>query len=104
MDPVFLNCQISLGAFSGERVFEVRLVGGDAYVGLSPLRYCFHSGGEMLGPSEPERGVTVEGKLAARRIAVETTVARVAIPDGRAISVPLDVVSDRASGVAHVPF
>lgn len=104
MDPVFINCQISLGAFSGERVFQVTQLGGEPYIGLSPLRYCYHLGGEMFGPSEPERGATVDGKLAARRIAVQTDAARVAIPDGRAISVPLSVVSDRPLGVAHVPI
>lgn len=95
MDPVFLNCQISLGAFSGERVFEVTLVSGEAYIGLSPLHYCYHENGETFKPTEPKQGISLDGKLAARRIAVETKAARVAVPDGRAIMVPLNLISDR---------
>lgn len=95
MDPVFLKCQISLGAFSGERVFEVTQVSGEMYIGLSPLHYCYNSDGNMLRPSEPSQGVSLDGKLAARRISVETDAARVAIPDGRAISVPSNLISTR---------
>lgn len=104
MDPVFLNCRISLGAFSGERVFEVQQVSGEMYIGLSPLHYCFHPDGNRLQPSEPMQGSPMDGKLAARRISVETEAARVAIPDGRAISVPLDLISNRPLGGAHVPI
>jgi hypothetical protein len=104
MDPVFLNCKISLGAFSGERVFEVQQVSGEMYIGLSPLHYCFHLDGNMLGHSEPAQGITMPGKLAARKISVETKAARVAIPDGRAISVPLNLISERPLGGGHVPI
>jgi len=95
MDPVFLHCQISQGAFSGERVFEVDLVSNEPYIGLSPLRYCYHPCGQMFNPSEPGHGARVQGLLAARRIGVENDTARVAIPDGRAIFVPSRVVTDR---------
>ena len=104
MDPVFVNCQIALGAFSGERVFEVKQVSGEMYIGLSPLHYCFHLDGNRLQPSEPKQGISMDGKLAARRIRVETEAARVAIPDGRAISVPLDLISNRQLEGAHVPI
>ena len=104
MDPVFVNCRISLGAFSGERVFEVKQASGEMYIGLSPLHYCFHSNGNMLQPSEPKQGIPMDGKLAARRISVKTAAARVAIPDGRAISVPPDLISSRELGGAHVPI
>ena len=32
--------------------------------------------GNVLGPSEPEQGVSINGRLAARRISVETEAAR----------------------------
>jgi hypothetical protein len=103
MDPVFLNCQFSLGAFSGERVFEVKQLNGETYIGLSPLHYCYHQEGGGLGPSEPQQGLSITGKLAARKIGVVTEGARVTIPDGRAISVPVDLISVRVSRGPHVP-
>ncbi len=102
MDPVFLNCQFSLGAFSGERVFEVKQLNGETYIGLSPLHYCYHQEGRGLGPTEPQQGAPLNGKLVARKIGVVMEGARVAIPDGRAITVRLDLISKRPLGEAHV--
>lgn len=95
MENVFLNCRISLGAFSGERVFEVPQVGGPTYIGLSPLHYCYDANGNTLRASEPAPGKFVDGRVAARRIGGGDDFARVAIPDGRAIKVRNEFISQR---------
>ncbi len=104
MDPVFLNCQISQGAFSGERVFEVNQLDGVKYIGLSPRHYCYHRVGDVLKATEPQPGVSIDGRIAARRIGIMKEGARVAIPDGRAISVPAELITDRTLGEPHVPI
>lgn len=95
MEPVFVNCEISTAAFSGERVFTVQQAEGGDYVGLSPLHYCFHENGKALDASEPDRNTPIKGRLAARKIAVVSLGARVTIPDGESIVVSADQIRDR---------
>ena len=103
MEPVFVNCEISAAAFSGERVFTVQQAEGGDYVGLSPLHYCFHENGNALAPSEPARDTPIQGRLAARKIGDVSLGARVTIPDGRAIIVPVNLIRARPPGAANVP-
>jgi len=87
-ESIRLNCNISRGAFSGERVFEIRLASGE-YTGVAPLHYFQKTDGGELKPSEPPPDNTMAGTLSAKLIMIQRgEIAFVAIPDGEAITVP----------------
>ena len=94
-ESIRLNCNISRGAFSGERVFEIRLASGE-YTGVAPLHYFQKIDGGELMASEPPPNNTMAGTLSAKLITMQRgEIAFVAIPDGEAVTVP-------ASNVVYV--
>lgn len=87
---VFLKCEISMGGFSGERVFELSTTSGSDYAGIAPVAYCRRDDGSCYNVHEPRS--KERGKVMARLIRNGGNEAFVAIPDGEAISVSEDIV------------
>jgi len=87
---VFLKCEISMGGFSGERVFELSTMAGSNYAGIAPVAYCRRNDGSPYNLHEPSAGE--QGQVMARLIKNGGNGAFVAIPDGEAISVPGNIV------------
>ena len=85
---VYLTCQLSKSAFSGERVFRVILNDGSEYVGVSPVGYCVHTDRSPLKANEPQ--TRMDGLVEGRVISNGGRIVKVAVPDGEVISVSLD--------------
>jgi len=99
---VYLECQISAGAFSDECVFELKLASGDEYIGIAPRKYCRTEDGHQLASDSLQKQSTITGKIAARLIRNGGDVAVVAIPDGEAVEVSAGIVSQREPETSHV--
>lgn len=90
---VKVRCKIARSAFSGERVFIVRLFGGGEdceYEGLAPTHYFGTEQGNSLSDDQPPRDGEIPGTLAARLIKHEDDVVEVALPDGETVELPSD--------------
>jgi hypothetical protein len=87
---VFLKCDISLGPFSGERVFELSTTGGQVYSGIAPVGYCFNGEGEPYRPNEP--ALPEIGRLQARLIRNGGSSSLVSVPDGESLRVPTELI------------
>jgi hypothetical protein len=99
---VFVKCTVYRGAFSDERVFEVPEAEIDdqtGYTGVAPLHYFQKQDANPFSASEPAPGQNLPGMLAARMISNGGDKARVAIPDGEGITVPLALLAKRT----HAP-
>ncbi len=93
---VLVSCTIEAGAFSGERVFRLKLVDGTAdYSGVAPVRYCFTAEQATLGRDQPPRGHAIEGFVEAFLISNGGDQATVELPDGEAVRVNLSQVPFR---------
>jgi len=92
---VALRCTISRGGFSDERIFRLRLPGGD-YTGIASRTYCWNDQDDPLSEGEPAEGQTIAGKVAARVLEVRGADVLVSIPDG-------DVVTVRANQLIESP-
>jgi hypothetical protein len=90
---VLLACQISPSSFSGERVFRIALAKNNEYVGVAPVDYCRRRDQSAIGSNEPSKGERISGYIEARVIENGGSEAKVALPDGEAIVVPVDRIS-----------
>jgi hypothetical protein len=99
---IFVACQLSQGAFSGELVFTIETTDSGRYVGLAPRRDCRKENGDSIRENELAHDAEIREKLATRLIANGGAVARVALPDGEAVKVPLGLVSEREAEIPHV--
>ncbi len=91
---VLVTCRIRGGAFSGERVFQLPMArrGGD-YIGIAPVDHCRDRDLNLLGRDQPSPDQEIEGYVEAYLIANGGAEARIELPDGEAIDVPVDQVS-----------
>jgi hypothetical protein len=90
---VLLECQISPSGFSGERVFRIALAKKTEYVGVAPVDYCRRQDKSAVGSNEPAKGERMSGFVEGRVIENGGSEAKVALPDGEAITVPLHRIS-----------
>jgi hypothetical protein len=98
-----IQCVISRGGFSDERVFTLQVAGG--YTGVASRQYFWKQDGSELGEGEPPIGDTMDGFIAAKIIEVHAEAVLVSIPDGEVITIPSDALLERPSwkAGANVP-
>ena len=97
---IALACIISPGAFSGERVFRVKLANSDFYIGISPREFCWNDHGSLVEKNEPKPGSEIDGKIAARLLrTTEDGQLIVEVPDGQSIFVDREVVQKRPTRI-----
>jgi len=95
-EPNALYCTLSMGGFSDERVFRIKLDDGETHIGACSRRYCYTRQLRPVGRTEPERGKQMEGLVAARLLReLEDAQLLFSVPDGEV------VVVDRAQAT-HV--
>jgi len=82
---VSIRCKIERGAFSGERVFSIKLVNGEEYRSLASVSYCQDEKGKPLAKNEPKGKIT--GFVKAIRVKKERANMVVEVPDGQLIMV-----------------
>ncbi len=101
---VLLPCDIYLGGFPSERVFEIRLPEGE-YTGAAPREYFWTEQQQRLPADQPkERGTLMPGYVDAR-VAAELGKQRLllSIPSGDVLEVNEDMVKEHPSErVTHV--
>ena len=95
-----VECQISAGGFSGERVVRVPTFDGKEHLALAPRDYCWKHDESLspvpLAPDEPEVGKQIGGLVAARIEQEENGIRLfVSLPDGSAVWVKADMIVDR---------
>ena len=94
--PIALNCRITRGGFSDERLFRVRQSSGEDYLGIASRRYCWGPNDRLLGENDPPSDERwIEGKVAARVIGVRGDDVHVSVPDGEVITVRRDQLTAR---------
>jgi hypothetical protein len=98
---IYLACQLTQGSFSGEIIFEVETLDKGRYVGVAPRRDCVHANGDKIDANELE-GQEIDGKIATLLIGNGGDIARVALPDGESIKVPVSLISEREPEIASV--
>jgi hypothetical protein len=97
---IAVTCIISPGAFSGERVFRVKLANSDFYVGISPREFCWNDHGLLVEKNEPEYGSEIEGKIAARLLrTIDNDQIIVEVPDGQSIVVDSQTIVKRPTRI-----
>lgn len=99
---IYLACQLMQGSFSGEVIFEVNTLDKDKYVGVAPRRDCVRPDGTPIRPGDLQGDQKIDGKIATRLIGNGGDIARVALPDGEAVKVPVELISERESEIASV--
>jgi hypothetical protein len=93
-DLVALNCDISRGGFSAERIFRVKLPDGEVYVGAAPLKYCLRKDLRPMDVNEPSPDRKLKGFILARTIRREGNgMALVAVPDGEVLIVNEETIT-----------
>lgn len=97
---IYLECGLSQGSFSGEAIFVVATTQGE-YIGVAPRRDCRKLNDEPYEVGELPTESTA-GKLAVRLIANGGDIARVALPDGEAVTVAANLITKRESEFADV--
>ena len=88
----FLRCRLTKSAFSGERVFRVTAKQIDEYVGVAPLSYCYDETRNQLRQDQPQNDA-MHGHVSAQMISNGAEWAKVLVPDGESIQVPVDLLS-----------
>jgi len=91
---IFIDCVLSRGAFSAERLFKLSTYGGSEYVGIAPVYYCYKRDFSRLGMDEPRK--SIDGLIEARLVTDVSDRARVSIPDGATIDVPSRILKSKA--------
>lgn len=95
---VAIPCNISPGAFSGERVFEVQLANGESYTSLAPRQFCWSANGKLVEEREPT--TKAKGMIAARIVAeIDDTQIQIEVPDGEVIAVDRSQVKPRPTPI-----
>ena len=92
---VLVACVIESGAFSGERVFRLKLADGTDYSGVTPAHYCHDKERRVLARDQPQKGQWIEGYIMAFLIANGGDQATVELPNGEAVEVPASQVPFR---------
>jgi hypothetical protein len=92
---VLVACEIESGAFSGERVFRLRLADGTDYSGVTPAQYCLDKDKRGLARDQPQRGLPIGGYVVAFLIDNGGEQATVELPNGEAVQVRADQVPFR---------
>lgn len=92
LSRVAVSCVISRGAFSDERIFEIRTATGEPYCGVASKSYCWTPDGR---PLQLDNGHAVPGIVAARLLKKENAAALVSVPGGDFIQIALDMVIER---------
>lgn len=96
-----INCKISRGGFSDERVFLLALPGGE-YSGVASHRYLWNSDGSPLREGEPPHGEVIEGSMAVRVIEVlDSERVLVSLPDGEVIEIQPTSLIDRPTAAGQ---
>jgi hypothetical protein len=96
---VALPCKLSAGAFSGERVIDVKLADGRGYTSVASRHFCWDDSGRLVGEGEPS--TEVDGMVAARVLEeLDEDQVAVEIPDGDFIAVDRAEVQPRATPIA----
>jgi hypothetical protein len=105
---VAIPCRLSLGGFSGERIFEVVLANGEKYRGAAPRHFCWDDQGNLVGAREPAS--EGPGWVAARVVdQLDDGQVLVEVPDEEVIAVEGANVRDRPTPIrppepkSHVP-
>lgn len=80
-----MNCELYQSAFSGEVVFAVETLDGKPYEGIAPKHYA--------NPVDSLSANPINGSLEVRVIRNGGKSARVRMPDGEAIDVPLAIIN-----------
>ncbi len=98
MTLIAIPCKLSPGAFSGERVIEVRLADGQIYTSLVPRDFCWNAEGKLVGEDEPT--TEVDGMVAGRMVdELPDDQVAVEIPDGEVIAVDRSEVKLRPTPI-----
>ncbi len=92
---VLVACVIESGAFSGERVFRLRLADGTEYSGVTPAHYCLDKEKRVLARDQPQKGQRIEGYIMAFLVSNGGDQATVELPNGEAVEVPASQVPFR---------
>jgi hypothetical protein len=93
---VLVACKIEAGAFSGERIFHLRLADGKTeYVGVAPVHSCFSPEKTALGRGEPSPGQMLDGFIEAFVVSNGGAEATIELPDGVPVPVSLSQVPYR---------
>jgi hypothetical protein len=101
---VLIQCELSRGGFSSERVFRIEAADGGTLVGVADLSYCYDRAGERLKPDQPAAGKRVHGLVSARVIREEGDAVLLSVPDGSVASVLRGViVKEGLARVSHQP-
>jgi hypothetical protein len=90
---VALPCKVSLGGFSGERIFDVILANGELYRSIAPRYFCWNSQNHLVAENEPQ--TQIDGMVAARVINSIGDQIIVEVPDGEVIAVDKNNVKPR---------
>lgn len=102
---IYLACSLSRGSFSGEVIFRCDMFNSERYTGVAPLVQCRSKDDSRLHlndlPANSQE--TLDGKVVASLIKNGGKIARVALPDGEAIEVSIDLVSERVEKGMYVP-
>ncbi len=80
-----MSCELYQGAFSGEVVFAVETLDGEPYEGIAPKHYA--------KPVDDLCADPINGSLEVRVIRNGGKSARVRMPDGEAIDVPVAIIN-----------
>ncbi len=90
---VIMSCWISPSSFSGERVFRIDLADNTEYIGVAPVDYCRRQDRSTVRSNEPAKGKRIKGFVEVRVLENGGHDAKVALPDGEVITVPIDRIS-----------
>lgn len=96
-----IDCFLSLGAFSKQRVY--RIMDGETAVGSGVCHpsYCWDKAGAAWDPSLPREG-EAEGRVTVHFLSMEDGLARVLLTSSdNVIEVPLDRLQALPDGFAH---
>ncbi len=101
---VAVECKVSRGGFSGERIVYITEVSGNERRALAPVAYCFDENMQPFNPDEPPAGKLVSGFVFAILLGSEPTALVISTPDGDRFVVPNSQVRPVAPELSeHVP-
>jgi hypothetical protein len=103
---VFIPCEFRRGGFPSERLFVIRVRGGE-FRSVADVRYCYREDRSPLGALEPAEGQSLKGLvlgLIVRPQTREGEAIRVHLPDGEVYDLDVvNVVPARGAVSKHVP-
>lgn len=91
-----IECKISRGGFSDERVFRIEF-SDRAYEGIASRRHMWTETGQPIEDGEPPIGQLLDGLVAARvlELNADQSTAIVSIPDGGVIEIAVGQLKER---------